>query len=1085
MKAFSIIAFFFIYNYCNAQNNYCIPSPPSGVNGYSITKITLESLDTTFSGNVYQFIRDSVHHETCYLEPGTNYRIYLTSGTHTTSSLAAWIDWNNDTTFSSSEKLGEVVTSSSGQNVSISFTVPPGCFKGKLRLRVRASNSSSINACNNYTSGQTIDFVITTLNPVYQNNFYPSWEFSNTGNFYIDGVSIGSINNINSGGINGPVYGDYSYLTTDLDACKNYYISITGNFSTDPNEIFIYIDYNNNGIFETIELLPTIIFPAGNHTDSILFVPNAVTTQCRMRIIYYANQEIIEVEDYSLNIQNSSATFFPTANIGSDMYYECDTACFFYGCTGTNTFHDYSCGVPSTRLWTISGVSPSTSTSKNPTFNFPSPGLYNVLLEVSNSFGTDAMTAQVYIKSPVANINLGSNTTLCTGDSIQLSAPSGSCYSYHWSTGATSRQIYASTSGSYLVEVTTCNYYDCPAYDTISINFTPNVYSITGGGNYCIGGTGSAIGLNDSQSGVSYQLLRNGIPAGVPVSGTGNAISFGLQTQSGTYTVSATSSTPVCSRTMTGSVAVGIVALPSAYSVFGGGSFCAGSSGLSIGLADSENGVHYQLFRNGTAIGTTINGTGDTIQFPNHSQSGNYTVVGTANNSSCSTSMTDTANLNSIPSPQVFNVSGGGTFCGGTLNSKVVLSDSHIGATYELFRNGIATGITHMGNDSALSFTHLLQSGTYTVKATDSSTCVSNMSGSASLTIIDTPFPFDLTGGGNFCNGSSLDSILLNGSEDWVRYQLYLDSFPVGNSLNGDGDTLNFGLQTTEGNYFVVGSNTITGCYLPMNGRPVITFTHGAPVNTVTGGGHYCSGGLGLAVGLNGSDTSFQYQLYLNGIPQGPAITGTGSSLDFGIRNMEGSYSVAATGVDTTCITPMNDTVEIIIDPLPSPIITSAIPDTMCTFSSPVALTGLPPGGIFTGDGVIHDTLFPTVAGPGTIFIYYDFTDSVTGCSTYASDIVLIDICNFLEDISKYSFSVYPNPANNEIYFQLDLNNNRNFILELINETGMITSKKEFKNTGSNYFFRLNIADISNGIYLLRITQDESAISKKIIVSHD
>src|SRR5205085_5524440 len=97
MKAFLIIAIFFISNYCNAQNNYCIPAPPSGVNGYSITKITLESLDTTFSGNVYQFIRDSVHHETCYLEPGTNYRIYLTSGTHTTSSLAAWIDWNNDT----------------------------------------------------------------------------------------------------------------------------------------------------------------------------------------------------------------------------------------------------------------------------------------------------------------------------------------------------------------------------------------------------------------------------------------------------------------------------------------------------------------------------------------------------------------------------------------------------------------------------------------------------------------------------------------------------------------------------------------------------------------------------------------------------------------------------------------------------------------------------------------------------------------------------------------------------------------------------------------------------------------------------
>src|SRR5205085_12689610 len=111
---------------------------------------------------------------------------------------------------------------------------------------------------------------------------------------------------------------------------------------------------------------------------------------------------------------------------------------------------------------------------------------------------------------------------------------------------------------------------------------------------------------------------------------------------------------------------------------------------------------------------------------------------------------------------------GGGTFCGGTSNSKVLLNDSRIGATYELFRNGNATGITRIGTDSALAFTHLMLSGTYTVKATDTSSCISNMSGSASVTIIDTPFPYELTGGGSFCNNNSLDSILLNGSEDWV-----------------------------------------------------------------------------------------------------------------------------------------------------------------------------------------------------------------------------------------------------------------------------------------------------------------------------
>ncbi len=1089
MKKILSIILFSITQFCNAQNNYCIPIPPSGINGYSITKITLESLDTSFTGDVYQFIRDSVHHETCYLEPGTNYRIYLTSGTHTTSSMAGWIDWNNDTTFSSSEKLGEDITTSSGEEVSLSFTVPLNCFKGKLRLRVRASNSTSINACSNYTSGQTIDFVVTTLNPFYQNDFYPSWDFSNTGNYFIDEVSFGSIENTNSGGTNGPVYGDYSFMSSDVTSCENYYIRISGNFSPDPNEVNIFIDYNNNGLFETIEMLPALTFNGGIQTDSILFVPPAFVTNCRMRVFYYADQEIIEVEDYTVNITNSSASFIPTAIIGSEMYYECDTACFFYGCRGLNTFHDYSCGVPSSRLWTIQGAIPSTSTSKNPIFNFPTPGVYNILLEVTNSLGTDAITAQVYIKQPITTINLGSNTTLCTGDSIQLSAPaggSGSCYSYTWSTGSTSRQIYARTSGTYSVEITTCHYYDCPAYDTIVVNFTPDVYSLTGGGNYCTGGTGSVIGLSDSQTGITYQLLKNGTPVDTPLIGTGNAISFGLQSAVGTYTVTATSTTPACTRTMTGSKTINVVALPTAFSVNGGGSYCAGSGGLPIGLTDSENGVQYQLYRNSLTIGSPMTGTGSPINFPNHTQAGNYTVVATAVNSPCSTSMMDTATISVLSSPQVFNVSGGGNFCGGTPNSKVVLSDSHIGATYELYRNGIATGITLMGNDSSISFTRLMLSGTYTIRATDSSTCESNMSGSASLSIITTPYPFSLIGGGNFCNGNSLDSIILTGSEDWVRYQLYVDSFPVGNSLNGDGDTLNFGLQTTEGNYFVVGSHTISGCYLPMDGRPFISLSHGAPVNDVIGGGHYCSGGAGLPIGLNGSDTAFQYQLYINDSPAGSPVNGTGTAIDFGIRNVSGLYSVVAISDDTTCITNMNDTVEIVIDQLPSPVITSPVPDTLCTFSSPVALTGFPSGGVFTGDGILHDTLYPSLAGPQNLIIYYDYTDSISGCSTYASEMVLIDVCNYIEDVNLLnSILVYPNPANNEFYIQFEFENQYDLFLELINQTGILVSEKEFKNTHGNFSCLINTGNLSVGIYLLRIKCAGSVICKKIIVSHD
>ncbi|MBL7815751.1 MAG: T9SS type A sorting domain-containing protein [Saprospiraceae bacterium] len=91
---------------------------------------------------------------------------------------------------------------------------------------------------------------------------------------------------------------------------------------------------------------------------------------------------------------------------------------------------------------------------------------------------------------------------------------------------------------------------------TISVCISPTAYNITGGGTYCLGGTGIAIGLANSQTGVSYQLKKGTTNVGNAVPGTGAAISFGNQTAGGVYTVEATRTAGGCKTTMTGSVTV-------------------------------------------------------------------------------------------------------------------------------------------------------------------------------------------------------------------------------------------------------------------------------------------------------------------------------------------------------------------------------------------------------------------------------------------------------------------------------------------------------------------------------------------------
>lgn len=101
-------------------------------------------------------------------------------------------------------------------------------------------------------------------------------------------------------------------------------------------------------------------------------------------------------------------------------------------------------------------------------------------------------------------------------------------------------------------------------YATYVACTTPTAYNVTGGGGYCSGGSGVAIGLSGSQTNVNYQLFNGASPVGSPVAGTGSAISFGNQTTAGTYTVTATTATGGCTNSMTGSATVTVNALPSA-----------------------------------------------------------------------------------------------------------------------------------------------------------------------------------------------------------------------------------------------------------------------------------------------------------------------------------------------------------------------------------------------------------------------------------------------------------------------------------------------------------------------------------------
>ncbi len=328
----------------------------------------------------------------------------------------------------------------------------------------------------------------------------------------------------------------------------------------------------------------------------------------------------------------------------------------------------------------------------------------------------------------------GENDTayaITAGTAYQFTMPS---YTYSWtpSTGLSS-STSATTTASGLASTTiyTVTTRDIYSYcsgnvTTKTVNVVPNpvAYNVTGGGGYCsVPGTGVHVGLSGSDTGVTYQLYKGGSPIGSTVAGTGSALDFGLFTDTtGAYTVTATNNSLPCSTNMTGSVHVSINPTPTVYAV-NGGVGCS-SPGVVIGLSGSESGTNYQLFKNGSAV-TTISGTGTLLSYGTLTDTATYTVVATSG-AGCVANMSGTATVGW--SPAAYTLTGGSGGCSGS-GITVGLSGSQTGATYQLYNYSSTVGSAVSGTSSSLSFGLMSATGVYSVIATGTYGCTTNMNG--------------------------------------------------------------------------------------------------------------------------------------------------------------------------------------------------------------------------------------------------------------------------------------------------------------------------------------------------------------------
>lgn len=169
--------------------------------------------------------------------------------------------------------------------------------------------------------------------------------------------------------------------------------------------------------------------------------------------------------------------------------------------------------------------------------------------------------------------------------------------------------------------------------------------------------------------------------------------------------------------------------LPLLFSITGDPTFCAGSTGSIIGLTGSQTGMNYQLFLNGTAVGLSVPGTGNAIDFGYHAATGLYTVVATnLTYTHCKSDMLNPLTLSIKPSPAITNIVTTPASCG-LDNGSITITASGGTPAYQY-------SIDNGGSWQGSAFFSLLPAGTYYARVKDAN-CES-LATSATVTLSGT-----------------------------------------------------------------------------------------------------------------------------------------------------------------------------------------------------------------------------------------------------------------------------------------------------------------------------------------------------------
>ncbi|HEX2934232.1 MAG TPA: hypothetical protein VHO72_02670, partial [Bacteroidales bacterium] len=586
-------------------------------------------------------------------------------------------------------------------------------------------------------------------------------------------------------------------------------------------------------------------------------------------------------------------------------------------------------------------------------------GTYTVEAIKPTPYCSKIMNGSVVVTAnpiPTAYTLSASSSTYCShtsGVTLSLNnSQNGSNYQYQlYKTGAPDGPPMLGTGGILTWTNKTAGNYNVVTTDTltkcsnsmtgtpsVTSIISPSIFNLSGSGSYCENTGGLTVNLDGSETGMSYQLLIDGLPLGSSKAGTNSTLAWNNNLK-GNYTIQASNAGSTCKRTMNGTASIVEVLLPTVFNVTAPAGYCSGQPGVTITVSGSEMGIDYLLYKDGAPFGT-IAGTGNPLTWTNM-PAGTYSVQAKTNGgTTCVVNMSGTPIVKAYSLPTV-NAGLDQTICqydGIQLNA--------IGGN--AYKWAPSTGLSNAFIQNPIA--KPLSTTTYTVVATDANGC----SASDTVQITVRAIPDAVTSPTvTACNGQP-------------AYLTATDNIP--------GDKESYIWNTGEKNDTIkVQPSTSTRYYVTVT--DIFGCRDTASVYVI----------INQNPGVNaGSDTKVCYGSPVTLTATGNAdlwewsTTATTPSITF-TPSITADYTLKGTSTTTGCYT--IDTVRVTVNNLPVVSFTLNGGNTLqyCANGPLIALKGLPNGGGFTSSaaGAISGNSFdPKIAGAGSHTISYLYTDA-------------------------------------------------------------------------------------------------------------